>query len=224
MSYGANERIVGLQRQLQIELDIALQAVVQSRDPIFQTLALSRTVTITQEAKRIAQGDILFSNTETWRAAYESLLANLSFSSYFSVAWVRSVDYWRDTPGRNSIRLNYELIDRGLQIERIAILSESLWSRGKAPDAGICTWLEEQHYRGISLFLVREQDLKSELDLVRDFGIYGDRATGEQRIDDNCRTISFRLSFAASRIEAAINRWKRLQVFAIPCAQALDIG
>jgi len=36
---------------------------------------------------------------------------------YFSVAWLRNEDYWRDSPGCRSMQLNYDLIQLGLRIE-----------------------------------------------------------------------------------------------------------
>lgn len=210
------------ERRQQIAHD--LERIGDNLDPLFRELALNRLTDISDEAQSLSSGEIVFQNTETWRAAYEKLLLSLDFSTYRSVAWVRTSDYWRDQAGRRSIRLNYELLDRGLQIERILILPPALWSADSAaPSTSIRTWIEEQHYRGITLSLVREQDLTGEHDLIRDFGIYGNRATGEQELDEHSRTICFRLSFSTDAVRRAENRWSRLQVFSVSCSQALDL-
>lgn len=203
----------------------ALDQISRSSDPIFRELALARLADMRAEAQALCRGEIIFQNTETWRAAYEKLLSSLDFSLYRSVAWVRTADYWRDQPGRRSIRLNYDLLDRGLAIERVLILAPELWGQGTPfPNASIRTWIEEQHYRGISLSLVREQDLAGEPDLLRDFGIYGERATGEQELDKQSRTKRFRLDFSEEAITQATDRWNRLQIFSISCLQAIDLS
>jgi hypothetical protein len=46
---------------------------------------------------------------------------------------------------------------------------------------GILEWLVEQRGRGILVSLVRESDLSKEPDLLWDFAVYGDRATGLQQ-------------------------------------------
>jgi hypothetical protein len=164
-------------------------------------------------------------NTETWRSAYEQLLTELNFSTYFSVAWVRTADYWRDQAGRRSIRLNYELLDRGLHIERMLILPETLWlPRSAAPSDSIRIWIEEQHYRGVTLSLVRQSDLIRDSDLIADFGIYGHRAIGEQELDEQSRTIRFRLVFGEGAVHRARARWDRIKVFSVPCLQVLDLN
>jgi hypothetical protein len=217
------EQFSSLERERREQIAQDLERIGENADPLFRELALSRLTDISDEARALRGGEIVFQNTETWRAAYEKLLLDLDFSLYRSVAWVRTSDYWRDQAGRRSIRLNYELLDRGLQIERILILPPTLWSADSAvPSTSIRTWIEEQHYRGITLSLVREQSLTGEHELIRDFGIYGDRATGEQELDDYSRTICFRLSFSSDTVRRAENRWSRLQVFSVSCSQALD--
>lgn len=218
------DKITTLERTQLREIVAALEQVPALQDPLFRELALVRSAALVDEAKLLAAGDIVFTNTETWRAAYERLLGGLNISTYYSVAWVRTSDYWCDQAGRRSIRLNYELLDKGLRIERILILPPTLWRNGDAaPCAVVRMWMEEQHYRGVSLSLVRESDLKSERDLISDFGIYGDRAAGEHEMDEQTRTISFRLSFAEAAVRRAREKWHRLSVFSIPCGQVIDL-
>jgi hypothetical protein len=207
------------------EIQGALQEATAIEDPLFRELALDRLARLRDEARGLAAGEIVFLNTETWRSAYEKLLTELNFSTYYSVAWVRTADYWRDQAGRRSIRLNYELLDRGLSIERMLILPEPLWStRSAAPSDSIRIWIEEQHYRGITLSLIRQSDLFRDSDLISDFGIYGQRATGEQELDEQSRTIRFLLTFGDAAVQRARARWDRIKVFSVPCLQVLDLN
>ena len=218
-------RITVLESDQRREIADALEQIPSHQDSLFRELALVRVAALLDEAKYLAAGDIVFLNTETWRAAYARLLQGLAISTYCSVAWVRSSGYWCDQAGRRSIQVNYELLDKGLQIERILILPQALWRIGEAaPSAVVQIWMEEQHYRGIRMFLVRESDLKSERDLISDFGIYGNRAVGEHEIDEFGRTARFRLSFGEAAIRRAQEKWERLSVFSVPCSEVIDLS
>ena len=81
----------------------------------------------------------------------------IGLTRYLSVAWLRDEDYWRDAPGRHSIQLNYELLQRGLRIGRTLILNDFYWPPAASlPAKSICAWIEEQHKRGIAMRLVRD--------------------------------------------------------------------
>jgi hypothetical protein len=131
-----------------------------------------------------------------------------------TVAWVRTNDYWNDVPGRQSMQFNYELVGRGFRIERVHILSDELWPFDqKLPTGGILEWLVEQRGRGIYVSLLRGSDLSKEPDLVRDFAIYGDRATGTQELDEQSHTVRFVLAFDEQTIRQSLDRWERLKLF-----------
>ena len=143
--------------------------------------------------------------------------------SYYSVAWVRNNEYWNDVPGRQSMRFNYELIDRGFRIERVHILPDELWPfEEKLPTGGILEWLVEQQGRGIAVSLVRESDLAGEPDLLADFAIYGDRAIGIQELDERSHTLRFILSFDQPSIRHTLARWERLALFARSFQNLID--
>jgi hypothetical protein len=111
----------------------------------------------------------------------------------------------------------------GVKIERLLILGWNLWPPELAlPHPSIRTWIEEQHYRGIEVWLVRESDLVGERGLLCDFGIYGDGVTGKQELDDASRTTCFTLSFGSNAVKIARERWCRLALFATPYADLLD--
>lgn len=205
------------------DLREAVHRLVRYPDSILREFALRRVAAFVEELQQLAGGQIEFRDTETWRATYEQILQGLTSSLYRSVSWVKSHQYWQDLPGRQSMQLNYQMLDRGLRIERIFILSDHLWPLGEVlPEPRIRRWLEEQHYRGIAVSLARESDLWQEENLLRDFGIYGERATGEQEIDDESRTVRFTVRFDRPAIQRAGDRWERLQLFTTPYGELLD--
>ena len=97
---------------------------------------------VVRALEELARGRVAFSGTETWRTVYERILRSQGLKTYHSVSWVKTRDYWQDAPGRQSMRLNFELAGRGLRIERIVILRGDLW-----PDGMI--HIERRVYRGI---------------------------------------------------------------------------
>jgi len=205
------------------DASVNLQAMVDMSDELARDCVLARFAGLDEEIHRLASGRVVFENTETWRTMYEKVLCAPGMAEYRSVSWTKTADYWQDRPGQQSIRLNYDLLDRGVEIQRIVILGWNLWSPELAlPSPAIRRWLEEQHFRGIAVSLVRESDLVNELDLLRDFGIYGVRATGEQELDEQSRTVKFELRFDEPGIRLATDRWERLKLYARPFTELLD--
>jgi hypothetical protein len=195
----------------------AMTELASQSDPLLRELANGKLTAMLEEAEALAHGSISFTATETWRSTYQKLLLTLKVQSYFSVAWVRSSDYWNDAPGKQSMQLNYDLVERGVHIERIHILPDSLWAwDDPEPTAEIRVWLEEQHARRILVRIVRESDLVDEPDLLVDFAIYGDRATAVQHLDERSRTLRYDLTFDRQSIRQALDRWDRLSLYATP--------
>lgn len=201
----------------------SMTKIVKHPDLLFLDLARDRVENIAGQVSLLAQGDIVFEGTETWRTAYQRVLETLRVKSYYSVAWVRTNDYWNDAPGRQSMKVNYDLIERGFRIERIHILPDELWPvEKKLPVGGILEWLVEQQGRGIHVSLVRESDLANEPDLLADFAIYGDRGIGTQQLDDHSQTLRFTLSFDQPKIRQALGRWERLALFSKSFQNLMD--
>ena len=65
---------------------------------------------------------------------------------------------------------------------------------------------------------MRESELAGEPDLLADFGLYGDRATGIQELDEQSRTQRFVLRFDPRDLKLARDRWERLSLYATPYA------
>lgn len=205
------------------ELVTAIVAGASHPDSVFRKLLATQLAALTEQARPWLHGQLIYPSTEAWRTAYEDVLTDPAVSEYRSVAWVKTEDYWQDLPGQHAMQFNYALLDRGVKIERILILGWNLWPPELTlPHSSIRTWIEEQHYRGVQTLLVRESDLVSETGLLCDFGIYGERATGQQELDNASRTVCFTLAFDRAAVELARNRWARLALFAIPYAELLD--
>jgi len=194
-------------------------------DEILQQAAVAKLAAVQEDVRHLAQGQLVFSATEAWRATYEQLLHGPDLHRYQSVAWLRNEDYWQDVPGRQSMQLNFDLLQQGVPIERILILCDFFWPFGaERPAADICDWIDEQYFRGMWIGLVRESALESEPELLCDFGIYGNRATGLLELDEQCRTTRFTFDFSPEALRLAEERWKRLALYAIPYENLLDPG
>lgn len=206
-----------------VKIADALTKIVKHNDLLFHDLCRARVESMANELTTLAKSEVVFDATETWRTAYQRVLETMRVKTYYSVAWVRSSDYWNDVPGRQSMRLNYEMVERGFRIERCHILPDDLWPfEEKLPRTGILEWLVEQQGRGILVSLIRESELTKEPDLLRDFAIYGDRAIGIQEMDENARTLRFILSFDQASIRQALDHWERLSLYATPFGDFID--
>jgi hypothetical protein len=192
-------------------------------DPILREIAALKLASVNSQVASLADGAVIFSGTETWRAVYEALLASADIKKYQSVSWVRSKEYWQDAPGKQSMKANFDAAYRGVHVERIIILRDDLWPHDSIlPGASILPWIEEQHEHGISVRLVRESDVTSEPDLLADFGVYGDRACGTQEVDERSRTVRFSLHFDPQSVRLSKDRWQRLSVYSNPFHYLLD--
>lgn len=202
----------------------SLQSISANHDPVYRDLALERTRQLDAEIGEIAHDRIVFTGTERWRMAYERLLQSRGLHLYRSVAVIRTAHYWQDEPGRQSMAVNFAAHkERFLNIERIAIVADSLWPVAeRLPIEPLQTWLADQHTHGLSVRLVRLSELGREPDLVLDLGIYGTRAVGVQEQDDQGRTVRFTLSFDFAEVLAAEQRWERLSLLATSFEQILD--
>lgn len=195
------------------ELAGSVRDLTTNLDPIYRELALNRTRQLAGELRAVARGEIEFLGTEAWRRAYEQLLRSSGLYRYRSAAYVRTAAYWQDEPGRQSMRVNYEMISSGLIIERIAVVADTLWPDGeRLPVEPIASWIDDQAQNGVKIRLVRASRIEN--DLLADFGLYGNRAVGRQEIDDLGRTVRFVLSFDFAELLAAEARWEKLAVYA----------
>jgi len=202
----------------------SLARISRALDPIYRELALESLDDTNRRIHTLADGLLIFEGTETWRLVYERLLRSPGLYLYRSVAWIQSAAYWQDEPGRKSMAVNFELQSSGqVTIERIAIIADELWPSGDVwPVETLRQWIQEQHTRGIKISFVRASAIVAEPELLADIGIYGSRAVGTQELDEQARTIRFRLLFDFSSVAAAEDRWNRLAVYSESFASYLD--
>ncbi|MCA9065393.1 MAG: hypothetical protein KDA96_20130 [Planctomycetaceae bacterium] len=216
-----------LQQQLQLAADSQLCDVHQQmseelirisngRDHLFRALADVQLQQLSRQLQILGRGIVEYDCTEAWRVAYEQLLRSPGLYQYRSVSYVETQNYWQDGPGQQSTRLNIELQQAGIVIiERIVIVASHLWSPDAAfPEEPLHSWIDEQVRAGIKIQLVREPDLANEPELLNDFGIYGCRAVGMQRVDATGRTTRFRLSFDFDDVCRAERCWEQLLLHA----------
>jgi hypothetical protein len=206
------------------QISQSLLAVSQKPDPIYREVALEELNRLAAECAEVAAGTIVYDGTETWRIVYDKLLRSPGIHLYRSVAWVKNANYWQDEPGRQSMKVNFQLHDNGLlSIERIVILADDLWPEKELlPVEHIHRWIREQNDHGIWVKMVRQSDLAQEPELIADTGIYGSRAVGVQQLDEQCRTVRFILTFDFNKVAKAEERWNRLSVYATSYQDLLD--
>jgi hypothetical protein len=186
-------------------------------DPVLRDITWGELAGMAERLEHLARGEVDYVGTEAWRTVYDRVLTSPGVSRYRSVAWVRTRDYWQDAPARKSLRANYLFVAQGGALERIVILADGLWTdEGAEPVEPVRTWIVEQVFQGIRVSVVRESALGNERDLLTDFGVYGDRAVGSQLVDAGGRTERFTLHFDPEAVRAALDRWERLLLYAVP--------
>jgi hypothetical protein len=200
-----------------------LTAVARQPEGILRDASVQKLASVAEQVSGLAAGKVVFAQTEAWRTVYERLLLSPGLKTYRSVAWVQTPDYWQDLPGRQSMRVNFEAIARGVLIERVVILQSGLWPvEAPLPLSGVLSWIEEQHGHGVRVSLARESEVAREPDLLADIGIYGTRAVGTQELDENSRTLRFTLDLDPQAVRAAEDRWRRLALYAVPFQNLRD--
>lgn len=205
------------------EIAASLTELGARTDPILRRISLLKLASVSEQLDGLGKGKIVFALTEGWRTVYEEILRSPDLREYRSVSWVRSPKYWQDEPGEQSMRVNFEAVERRVLVERIIILRDELWPAGEAmPSAKILPWIKEQHNHGLWIALVRESELSRESELLVDMGIYGDRAVGTQELDDACRTLRFTLDLDPQAVQLADSKWQRLMLYARSFGSILD--
>jgi len=195
----------------------------KQREPVLRSTAATKLLSMSGELDQMARGIITFNDSEAWRTAYQELLLSETLRLYRSAAWVKCETYWQDPPGWQSLRDNYDAINRGVIVERIFILPSMLWPvEQRLPSETVLPWITDQHNHGVWVMLCRESDVYSEPDLPQDFGIYGDLAVGTQILDQECRTREFIMDFSSEAVQLANDRWQRLKLFTTSLRSLLD--
>ena len=182
---------------------------------VFRKQVVLRLRDILARLCRMAEGRLIFESTETWRTVYEDVLEYCETRRYLSVALIRSDDYWRDAPGKNSLEFNFTLLAHGFHVHRVFLIDDFFWPRtARTPSTQLFHWIHDQHQRGVEVSLVRLSELEDEPSLVCDMGIYGADAVGWQQTDLQGRTLRYEVSFNRDAVIEAEQRWNQLLLFA----------
>ena len=192
---------------------------------IFPEQVLLRLQAIDAQLKELSEGRLIFRSTESWRPVYERLISDRNTKRYWSVALIQSEDYWRDVPGENSLKRNYELVAKGLDIRRVFLIDDFLWPQAAdTPSKELFRWIAQQHHGGIQVGLLRLSAIEHEPDLICDMGIYGDQAVGFQTTDNDGKTVEYELCFSVDRVREAIQRWQAILSYAVSLSDVMDIS
>ena len=91
---------------------------------VFRTHVALRFARMGKQLEEIAQGNLTFDSTETWRTLYQQVLECCDSKRYLSVALILTDAYWRHPPGEQTLEFNYRLISQGFRIERVFIIDD----------------------------------------------------------------------------------------------------
>lgn len=192
-------------------------------DSILHQFVMLKLANLGEQLQMLADGTIVFSDAQAWQTIYDQFMRSPDITKYWSVAWVKSANYWQDQPGQQSLATNFAAVRRGMLIHRLVIIADQLWPKSAhLPQEPILQWIDDQNNQGINLGLVRESTVIHESDLLADIGIYGDRAVGMQELDEQSRIERFVLSFDTPTVQAAKARWDRLKLYAVSYWTLLD--
>lgn len=192
----------------------SLSFVATSPNHLFHDLACERVSDLGRDFRGLSRMQLDYVGTEAWRNAYADLLRRADLETYHSVAWLRMPDYWQDRPGEQSLQLNLDLVEQGVEIHRIVILRPSTCQENGQLVRPLYEWLQRQHDGGIRLQVVQEQALQREADLLADFGLYGEDAVGVLEVNPQSTTLRFKLSFNPDDLDTYRDRWERLRLYA----------
>lgn len=192
-------------------------------DSILRQFVMLKLANLGERFQVLADGTIVFSDAQAWQTIYEQFMRSPDIKKHWSVAWVKSADYWQDELGQQCLAANFAAGRRGMLIHRLIIIADQLWpTSDHLPHEPILQWIDDQNNQGINLGLVRKSTVAHELDLLADIGIHGDRAVGMQELDEQSRVVRFVLTFDTDKVQAAKARWERLKLYAVSYWTLLD--
>jgi hypothetical protein len=172
----------------------------KNRNVVFHDLITDEFDEIYLKIENYSKGVIEYYG-ETWRNPWQKILEKDDVLFYYSVALVKSENYWQDNPGKSAIDFNKELAKRK-KIKRIFILWDSVWTSDK-----IKQWIKSQKESGIEIAVIPKTELLSEENLLYDLGIYGNVAVGYQYFDSDCKTKKFEFHFNTAKYNSTLKRF-----------------
>lgn len=212
-------RLARNRKLMTIHADLAESLVDIDRipDPVFQEISQTRLNQIQEQLRQLADGTVVYTNTEAWRTVYDQLLHSSTIHHYKSISWVRDLSYWSHLPAANSLKTNYQLNRSGkLQIERIFILSDMALMDSRFTEPGrFWSTVKAHEESGIDCYIVEESSLPLESQLLCDIGIYGSHVCGEEVVDLEKGNTAFYLYFDLQKVTEFEERWKLLRAYSV---------
>ena len=181
-------------------------------DAIIRQYITLKLADAAEHVEVLADGSFAFSDADVWLRVYRQILETRGITKYWSIAWVKSADYWQNEFGRQCIAADFEAIEQNTLLQRLVILSDDVWPASvHLPREPIRQWLEDQNNVGVWLGLIRESALAGQPDLPIDVGIFGEGIVATQEFDHQCQSLCFVLSFDAVRARKLKIIWNRLK-------------
>lgn len=201
----------------------ALSAVAGQPDGNRKEAVTHKLVALGVQFRAVASGTGEFGGTGSWYVAHDAILTIPDLKEYRAVVRVRTAECARDPAIQESLRATFAAVRRGILVERVLVLPESLWTEGQLLPAGdIWPWIEEQHNHGLRVILLRERDLAAEPDVPIDTCVFDDWGVGTRDLDDRSQTVRVALDFTPVTVRAALDRLDRLSDLGISVRELLD--
>jgi hypothetical protein len=200
-----------------------LIAVAGRPDGNLKEAIVQKLVALGVQFRAVASGTVASGGAESWYVAHDAVLTIPDLREYRAVVWVRTAGCASDPAVQESLRATFAAAHRGVLVERILVLPESLWPDGRLlPTDDIFPWIEEQHNHGLRVILLRGRDLATESELSVDTCVFDDWAVGTRDLDDRSRTVRVALDFTPATVRAALDRMERLFHLGISVRNLLD--
>jgi hypothetical protein len=200
----------------------ALAAVASQPEGARKEAMTQKLIALGVQFRAIASGAGALSGAESWYVAHDAILAVPDLKEYRAIVRIPNAECVRDPAIQESLRASFAAVRRGVLVERILILAESLWPMGRLlPSDEILPWIEDQHNHGHRVILIRERDLAPETNLPIDTCMFDDWAVGTRDLDDHSRTGRVALDFTPTAVRTALGHLDRLSNLGISFRELL---
>ncbi|WP_157469239.1 hypothetical protein [Gemmata sp. SH-PL17] len=197
---------------------ITEQPAGEQRDTLTQKL-----IALGVQFRRVASGTASFTGPASWYVAHDAVLTVPGLKEYLAVIWVRAPADIHNPVIQEGLRATYAAVRRGVLVERVLVVSDSLWPADRIlPTDDIRPWIEDQHNHGLRVILLRERDLLNDTGRAVDTCVFDDWGVGTRNLDDRDQTLRVTLDFAPDAIRIARERLDRLSQIGIPYGELLE--
>ena len=73
-------------------------------DSVLRQFVMLKLANLGDQLQVLADGTIVFSDAQAWQTIYDQFLRSPDITKHWSVAWVKSADYWQDEPGQQEVQ------------------------------------------------------------------------------------------------------------------------